>query len=827
MFAIIIDVTSPAHGFLLASHATMKWLRSILLMVICAAYCYLLNVKMGILPPLGKLLSPYAGFWQNNEPATLSNTSFHIAGLKAPVKVVLDDNLVPHVFASNNHDLYLAQGYIHAKYRLWQMEFLTHAAAGRVSEIVGIKALAYDRQQRHFGMVYAAENAEAAMEKDSMMKEATMAYTAGVNAYIESLSAKDFPIEYKLLDYEPEPWTPLKCALLLKYMSYDLAGHTDDYAVTNVLKKFGLSAIDSLFSNHPYTNDPIIPAGTKWDFTPLPIPAMPQQAIADAPSPIFDHQPNPDNGSNNWVVNGSKTASGMPVLCGDPHLGLNLPSIWYQMQLVSPDGNATGVSLPGVPTIIIGFNDSIAWSETNVDADVLDWYSVKFKDASHREYFYDHQWKPTTKRVERIKVRGAEDVVDTVVYTHHGPVVKLETDQSLSNDFPVGYAMRWLGHDESSELNAFLLFNRAKNYPDFVKALTYFSCPAQNFIYADAANNIAIWVNGKFPLKWKDQGKFLMDGAEPGNDWQGWIPHEQDPHVKNPPQQYLCSANQFSTDGTYPYYLNWRMSASMRAHRINEQLKDMQGITADDMRILQFDNKNMVADFVKDEMVSAVDEIALNDFQRKQLNNIRLWDNMADASSIAQTVFDTWWNNLKNAIWRDEFGGQAFPYPNSDILLSTVKYNINKKWIDNINTTEVETLQQLINSTFAAGLDTLEKRYGSDTAKWQWALVKNTHINHLLRIPAFSRIPVISSGNSGIVNATGYDHGPSWRMIVELGKQPKAYGIYPGGQSGNPGSPFYENMIDAWSKGMQNELLILHHENETNPRISATINLSN
>ncbi|MBX7109295.1 MAG: penicillin acylase family protein [Chitinophagales bacterium] len=805
----------------------MKWLLSIFLASLSIGFCYVLNNRIGALPPVGKLFSPFSGFWQNNENGEVTESDLTLPGLIAPVKVIMDDNLVPHLFARNNHDLYLAQGFIHARYRLWQMEFQTHAAAGRVSEIVGARALPYDRQQRHFGMVYAAENAESAMMDDPVMKEAITAYTEGVNAFIQSLSVKDLPIEYKLLDYHPEPWTTLKCALLLKYMTYDLAGGSSDLAVSNAMKKYGKEAVDSLFNGHPYLSEPIIPAGTIWDFVPLklPVPATAKQVSVDI-APL-DHAPNPANGSNNWAVNGSKTASGFPILCGDPHLGLNLPSIWYQMQLISPDCNATGVTLPGVPTVIIGFNDHIAWSETNVDADILDWYSVKFRDESHLEYLYDNTWKKTSMRIELIKVRGENAVMDTVFYTHHGPVVTMGDEKLMRSDFPVGYAMRWLGHDRSEELNTFLLLDRARNYDDYVKAMSYFQCPAQNFIYADDDNNIAVWVDGRFPLKWKDQGKFLMDGSRPENDWQGWIPFEHDPHVKNPARGFVSSANQLSTDSTYPYYINWQMDAPMRAHRINQQLALMNNITAEDMRALQYDSKNLVADFVLQEMMEGVDQASLDKLQKEQLLLLRGWDQLAGAGSIEQTVFNTWWSNLKIAIWNDEFGEEGFEYPGTDISLQTVKYNINRQWIDDKRTVQVESLQQLMHQSFINTIDSLVKTYGADTASWQWGKVKNTHINHLLHIGAFSRIPVITSGNSGMVNATGYDHGPSWRMIIELGKKVKAYGIFPGGQSGNPGSPFYENMIEPWSNGLQQELLILHSPDEKNDRISAVITLRN
>lgn len=800
----------------------MKWLRFIITFIIVIALLWLLNYKHGDLPPIGRFFSPFSGFWQNNERQSFSSAELSLPGLTDKVTVRMDDQLVPHIFAASNHDLYLAQGYITAKYRLWQMEFQTYAAAGRVSEIVGVKGLEYDRQQRRFGMVYGAENALKAMLNDPSGKEAAEAYTAGVNAWISSLAARDLPVEYKLLDYAPEPWTPLKCALLLKFMSYDLAGRSDDFYVTNVFNKYGKEAVDSLFNGHPFIEDPIIPKGTPWDFSPLQIPLPAGNIIFDSAAAPFRHQPDRLNGSNNWAVNGSKTASGYPILCGDPHLGLSLPSLWFQVQLVSPDCNVCGVSLPGTPSVIIGFNENIAWSETNVDADVLDWYSVKFKDAGCNEYYYKGEWKPVTKRIEVIKVRGGDDEADTTVFTHHGPVVAMTGKKSFYEFVPGGYAMRWLGHDPSLELKSFLLLNRAKKYDEYVKALSYFSCPAQNFAYADNENNIAIWSNGRYPLKWKDQGKFLMDGTEPVNDWSGWIPHEQIPHIQNPSRGFVSSANQAPADSSYPYYLNWRFETFTRSHHINERLTAMSHITSDSMRMLQFDAMNLLAQNALPSMLALLDQDKLNVEQKQIADDLRSWNHEADPMSSEQTIFSRWWRLLSAAIWDDEFGGEGMMYPETDITIRTVVNHVNRKWIDDINTPEIETLNGVVNQTFISSLDSLTRELGIDRAKWYWAKAKGTHINHLLRIPAFSKTFVNTGGDRGIVNATAGDHGPSWRMIVELGKEPHGYGIYPGGQSGNPGSPFYENLIEGWSRGEQNELVFLHSADEKNVHIVAT-----
>lgn len=804
----------------------MKWFLFIPAFIITVALCWMLNSKIGALPPVGKFFSPFNGFWQNNQSNELDAEELKLEGITDEVTILLDENLVPHVFAANHNDLIFAQGFIHAKYRLWQMEFQTLAAAGRVSEIIGERALAYDRQQRRFGMVYGAENTVEAMMKDDECRVAAEAYAAGVNAYISALSDKDLPIEYKLLDYRPEPWTVLKSALLLKYMSYDLAGGSDDWRVTNVLEQFGMGVVDSFYNGSSFVTEPIIPGGTKWDFEPVPLPSAPDHVMAAAADPDFDHEPNRLNGSNNWAVSGTKTASGSPILCGDPHLGLNLPSLWYQMQLVSPDYNVSGATLPGVPMVIIGFNKRIAWSETNVDADVLDWYRVKFRDASKNEYFYNNEWKKTTRRVEVIKVRGAASVADTVVYTHHGPVVVEDGVELVRKDFPAGYAMRWLAHDGTMEMKAFLQLNKAGNYEEYVNALSYFQCPAQNFVYADADNNIAMWVNGKFPLKWKNQGKFLMDGSNPETEWRGFIPHGHDPHVINPERGFVSSANQTPVDASYPYYLNWRFEVATRAFRINERLSVMNNLTADSMRLLQYDNRNTIAGYLLDTMIALTDAQRLGEDQKNVITILHQWDLNADAGSIGQTVFNLWWKNLVNAIWSDELGGDSLLYPQAEITMKMVRSGSHANWVDDKNTEAKESLTDLITQSFAGACDTLKKFYGADPASWQWSMVKNTHVNHLLRIPAFSRSDMQTSGNAQIVNATGYDHGPSWRMIVELGEKPRAFGIYPGGQSGNPGSRFYDNMIEKWARGEQNEMLILSSADEKNSRIVSSIKLT-
>ncbi|QNF33146.1 penicillin acylase family protein [Adhaeribacter swui] len=789
-----------------------------------------LNTSFGIAPPVGKFLSPFVGFWQNAETREASLVAeIPVSGVQAEVKVLYDENRVPHIFAQNNHDVYFAQGFVTAQDRLWQMEFQTHAAAGRVSEIIGTSTLERDRFQRRMGMVYGAQQSLKAMLADPRSREMLEAFTAGINAYIGQLKPKDYPLEYKLLNYAPEPWTPLKCALLLKQMAYDLAGRSDDLRMTNILWKYGPSVTKNLFPDYPFLEDPIVPSGTPLDFKPLPIPPEPASFIASQTDKKIENEPDPELGSNNWAVSGAKSATGYPLLANDPHLELNLPSIWYQIQLVTPDMNVYGVSLPGAPNVIIGFNERVSWGVTNVDADVMDWYELKFKNSAQQEYWHANQWKPIRKVTEEIKIKGAPSVFDTVSYTHHGPIVYDQAGQIYNKQSPVKHAMRWIAHEQSNEMLAFYLLNRAKNYTDYRQALTYYTAPAQNFIYADVADTIAIWPNGKFPLKWPDQGKFILDGTDPAYDWQGWIPQAHNPHVVNPPRGFVSSANQFSADPKqYPYYLNWQFSPAQRSIRINQRLAQMQKVSVDSMRQLQNDNLNLHAQTILPAMLAAVQKDKLSKAQQPIFKILTSWNYFNNATEIAPSIFQEWWPILDQAIWEDEFGNspdRQLRYPSLDRTMQLILKEPQARWFDNINTPEKETLTQLVTTTFQATVDSLQHRYGPVSSKWQWAQVKSTDILHLAKLPGFGRNDLVIGGGGGIVNATGARRGPSWRMVVALGPDVQGYGVYPGGQSGNPGSYYYDNLIETWRQGKLFKLQYLKNASEPAAKQMAVLQL--
>lgn len=768
-------------------------------------------------PPLGKFLDPFHGFWQNVEPTGYQGKKqLVIPGLTAPVTVVYDSLLIPHIFARNNDDLYLAQGYITAMHRLWQMEFQTHAAAGRVSEIVASDAvLNYDRRQRRLGMVYGARQALKSMDNHP----AIVQYTRGVNHFIESLDYSSLPFEYKLLNYRPEPWTNLKCALLLKNMAQTLNMGDKDIEMTNALKLYGKEMVDLLYPDNEHTGDPIVEKPGEWNFKPITLGdvplAVPDELIELKKEPAAD----PTTGSNNWAVAGSKTYTGSPMLAGDPHLQLSLPSIWYAVQLHAPGINTMGASLPGVPSVIIGVNDSIAWSVTNAQRDLVDWYKITFQDKSRDKYLLDGKWVDTRKVVERIIVRGGSTFYDTVVYTHWGPVTYDHNFHS-GNELN-GYAFRWIAHEPSEEINAFHRINRAKNHAEFSEALNYFSSPAQNFAFASVSGDIAMRIQGRFPVRREDEGKFVLDGSKSSNGWQAYIPVAHVISIKNPGRGFVSSANQYPADSTYPYYITATHYEAYRNRRINEVLRESENITYRDMMKLQTDNYNLKAAESLPLFLNYLDTTQLNLLERQAYRILRSWDHFNHPNSAGATYYEAWWDNLMPLLW-DEMENESHELarPTTYNTIKLLREKPDLPFFDILQTEEKETAGDVIRKAFTLGVQDIEKWKTVHPTLPVWAEYKDSYIGHLLPPLTALSIPVKTGGNHDIVNAHSRTHGPSWRMVVSLEPSGvKTWATYPGGQSGNPGSEHYSNLLPRWAKGEYFPLLFMHTPAENAQKI--------
>ena len=807
----------------------MRLLPLIASAIVTTSLVFTLDIQLKIgsakAPRLGYFLSPQQGFWKNAEKVDANFDASIVADeLQGNVDVFVDDRLVPHIYAEHDQDAYFVQGYLHAKFRLWQMDFQTRVASGRLSEIAGADRLSIDRFFRRLGMVYGAENTEANINATNPEMKATVdAYTAGVNAYIKQLDPADIPFEFKLMNYAPENWTPKKTYLFLMFMSYDLTGRSAaaDLQLTNTRDYLGFDLFDKLYTNNQDSLDPIIPKGTVYQ-KPSIVPIKPTNAdsayLLQSTRLTYNNMETPEapdknNGSNNWAVSGSKTKSGRPILASDPHLGLNLPSLWYEVQITTPTHSTYGASFPGSPAVIIGFNDSLAWGVTNAGRDVLDFYEIKFKDSTENEYWFNGKWNTAEKRTEVIKVKDSADVVEQIPMTHWGPAMydaHYQNPQSKGRNL----AIQWTALSSSTGVETFYRLNRAKNYDDYIKAISLWTCPGQNFVLATKSGDIAIKQQGSFVARWERQGDFIMPGDDSSYAWQGMIPNEENPTIKNPTRGFVSSANQKSTDPSYPYYLGAATSFPLyRGISVNQHLIGMTNITAEDMQALQTNNDNVFAATARPAIMKYLQVDQLSPDAKRMVSEMTNWDLVNSENSKGITVFKIIWDSVEMAVWGDELAGSIIPLtkPDAFVLLDQMLKDTNWSIADDIRTkNKVENFKDQVTLGVEKATEkllALEKEN-----KLAWSLYKATRVLHLTKTPALSRLNLPIGGGVNIINATTDVHGPSWRMIVHLTDEIEAYGLYPGGQSGNPGSTYYDTFIDYWAAGKYYRLLFLSKE---------------
>lgn len=619
-------------------------------------------------------------------------------------------------------------------------------------------------------------------------------------------------------------------------MSYDLAGYDNDFEMTDAKNSLSKDYFDLLFPARQDSLDPIIPKGTLYTEPKVPVkkPANADSLYTNSKDllALSRELPDKDNGSNNWAVSGKKTQSGAPILCNDPHLGLNLPSLWFEMQITTPEFSAYGVSFPGAPAIIIGYNDSCAFGFTNGGRDVKDYYKIQFKDESRKEYFFNNEWKQTDWRVERIKVKDSLDFVDSVAYTVFGPVMYDKSFSGGQGTNKQNFALRWTAHDASNELRLFYLLDRAKNYADYSAAIVNLRTPGQNGAFACKSGDIAIRTQGNWPAKWNSQGDFVMPGTDSSFMWQGFIPMDETPYQYNPERGFISSANQRPADSTYPYYLGNDYHV-YRGLIINRKLTAMQNITPADMMLLQVNNYDVFAEETLPLLLKNIKAANLDADETKYFDLLKSWNYNNEITEKAPVVFDLLWNNFYHSTFDDEFkkvpsllkerkDKERRHYEGT--LLEGILRDSSYKFVDNIETNQVETLPDLVTSAFKKAVAEL-KQFESKKML-EWAKYKGTAVNHLTKIPAFSRKNVLTGGGKYCINATKEEHGPSWRMVVSLTAETEAYGVYPGGQNGNPGSKFYDTFIDKWAEGKYYTLWMMKKEESGNKRVKWKMNFA-
>lgn len=747
----------------------------------------ILNRKIFAVPPLGILLNPFKGAVQN-EKKTSVDRQLNYGGEKY-IEILFDERAIPHVFAENDKDLFFAQGYVTASDRLWQMDFLSYLAAGRLCEILGENLLNYDRTQRRSGLLSAARSSLQFLETDAQTKRVLDNYTEGVNAYINHLSEADLPFEYKLLDYHPESWTNLKSVLIMKYMGALLSGYEEDLSSTYLYAALGKKEYDKLFSNYlidkskkRFSIDRFkdsLPTDAYIDFSFL-------ESSPQIPSSAF----NPRLGSNSWVIGPEKSASGSAILCNDPHLNLSLPAIWYELQLQSKEMNVYGYSIPGTPGIIIGYNESISWGLTNGQTDVCNLFKLELKD-DYSQYKFDGTWKDTEQTIEEITIRNHKAFYDTVYWSIHGPIV---SDFRFGAKEKIGLALDWTLHDPSNEFLTFIKLNKASNYGEFKEAIKHYQCPVQSFTYADVEGNIATHLQGKI-LKshWSGKGKFVLDGTK-SEYLATELLLEELPFTYNPQQGFVCSANNNPFNKNDSFYVYGHYS-ELRADKIRQILSKPEKLKVENLQMMQLNNTNHFAELA---VPVLVDFIPVKDEYKKKFSE---WNYVYDKESEMPLIFNCWWSLIENNTW-DEL--KRYPksnkLPDNLVLLDLISNDPSNKYFDKLSTDKIETARDIV----LGSLEELVQSWHIHPMKW--GNYNQLNLMHMLNISALSKEKIPSSGNPNAINALSRNWGPSLRFIVEMDKIPRGYGIYSGGQSGNPAMNNYDQFVDNWTNGVYYKL---------------------
>lgn len=822
-------------------NASMRFLRPGLAALVLATLLVLGFEGAGPVPPVGPLLDPWRGIWAAASVADLPpRGAASIPGFTDTVRVVYDDRAVPHIFAKSDLDAYRALGYVVARDRLFQLELQTRATAGTLTELLGAGALETDRSQRALGLAWSAEREWAATDSTSPMAHAAVAYAEGVNAWIDGLGDRDLPLEYHLLHARPMRWKPQYTLYLMKRMGYTLAFNTSERQRERVAAMVGDAAASALFPVHAPVQQPIQPGPgpyPRFDFTALPPPSLKNLGVA-APAPAQGAGSlagAPDAiGSNNWAVGPKRSVTGHALLAGDPHLDLTLPSIWYEAHLVAPGTlDVYGVTIPGVPGIVIGFNRDVAWSFTNTESDVLDIYTEQLdKTDDPTAYLLDGSWHPLERRLERYLGRNGEVLSQgTIYYTHRGPV-------ALTGDRPT--SIRWLVL-EAGAGDALLQAQKARNGDEWLRAMESFRTPAQNGIVADRQGTIAIRSTGAFPIRPGDgRGDHMRDGTSSRSDWLGYWPLARYPFARNPAQGYLVSANQEPKDPRVdPGYLRSNWPSPWRAVRINQLLRGDSAVTVDAMRRWQTDPGSARADAFVPVLLAAgraaAAGAAAGTAELKQaLQLLGEWDHRYNRASPRAVLFEFTMQELQGRLW-DELippgaaGGRRVATPSEVVLLQALNDSMSIWWDDHRTAGRMETRQDVVAASLTDALERARGEYGDPAAPdaWRWDRAHRANIYHLLRIPSFSALRLSVQGGPSTISPSSGDgtDGASWRMVVELGPEVRGFGVYPGGQSGNPTSPRYQDRLPRWLSGDLDTLRFPRSGADLGPKAAATLTL--
>ena len=725
-----------------------------------------------------------------------------LAGLTAEVRVIRDERGVPHIYASNEQDLYFMTGYITAQERLWQMDMVRHATQGRLSELFKRDMFETDIFLRALGM---PGKSKLVLEReDPAILESLQAYAGGVNAWIEQCGKK-LPPEFRVLGYTPEPWTTTDITNIIGFIGWDLASSNLSDEVNNYKlgRKLGPDKASELIADWNMVDEVVFPEFRLDD-------KLIEKALAAVSSmdKLEELGIVTFSGSNNWAVSGSRSETGKPILSNDMHLGFNVPGFWMQVHQVIPGKlNVTGVLFPGEPFIIAGHNDRIAWGMTNLSVDDIDLF-VETVDSTGRNYLYNGEWLPFREEEHQLKMTDDSSRTHVIRYTHHGPVI---SEMRGINDEVL--TMCWSGYDYSDEIEAVYLLNRAHNWEEFRTALSHFRSISQNFAYADVDGNIGLNTGGGIPVR-KGTGLLQRRGDTDEYEWKGYVPFELLPSSFNPEDGFVSSANQRTVDESYPFFISGEFTLPYRIMRIREMAAEKDILSIDDFKRMITDNYSSYAALMTPVILKGAETIDSPAGDEKYaLDELKEWDYTMDATLVAPTLFEFIRAEMARHIMQDELD-ELYGSPmgrQHDFYLYGMMKEGPDEWIDNVDTPEKETMEMIIARSIRSALDTLTALHGKYGENWQWGKIHTFTLEHPMGgVKILDRLLRLNSktynigGSYHTVAPYAFRdnlktvHGASERHIFNTADWDKSLTVIPTGTSGIPGSPFYLSQTDTY-----------------------------
>ncbi|WP_440998577.1 penicillin acylase family protein [Fodinibius sp. SL11] len=744
--------------------------------------------------------------------------------IQQQVDIHWDTHGVPHIYADNMEDLYYALGYVHAQDRLWQMTLSQMAAEGRFAEFLGKDLLPYDELQRTLGFWDMAQKIAPTLSDST--KNILQAYSDGVNSYVKN-NPKSLPIQFTLAEMEPIPWTPTHSIAMARMMAWELnlawkseLNYTY-FADTLSEDKFGQLLPDNRFLTKNNTTE------SNWAQTLMPL-LEKNERLNKSMGRQGSHV-----GSNAWAVGSEKSSTGAPLLAGDPHLGLNMPGKWYETHLSVNNRNLSGATLAGAPIVILGQNDHLAWSLTNVMLDDTDFFIEAVNPENPNEYVIDSLANEAVYdkfeiQKEVIKIKGADDTLFTRKITNHGPVIsEVYPEQKFTEDRVI--SMQWTGYEVSNEIEALLTMNWAQSFEEFQKGAYNFKVPAQNFIYADKAGNIAQLSMANIPIR--DENPILLrEGWNTEHDWQGYVPDEQLPTIINPDRGWVANANTSPVDSDYPYYISVYWEPDSRISRIEQYLTENDQLSPPLFQQMQNDNYSKFSEDLSQLILPVLKNSDQQQYETA-ISYLENWDSRYEQSETAASIMDVFLIHLAENTFRDEMGKTGYEnfvrFSSMPIRALSRFMQNGSSFFDDINTKDrIETRDDIIKKSMGEAINFLQQNYGNQPFEWRWGQLHTITFEPQLfgqaakdpNAPQALKLIVNNLLNNGPHPVNGHDMsinngeyswnnpyemvlGPSIRRIIDFSDVSKSWSINPTGQSGNPLSEYYGDQTESWLNG--------------------------